>query len=78
MIQSTTYLDSIGNQELIPQFTLTKFENTEDEWNVREMFQILKRALNQFFGAMDHNMVIKNKLSNVNYKIYPIHFIQHY
>ena len=59
MIESSTYMDSLQNQELVPQFTLSAFEGPEDEWNVREMFQILWHAINQYFGAMDHNMVYK-------------------
>ena len=59
MIESSTYMDSLQNQELVPQFTLSAFEGPEDEWNVKEMFQILVHAINQYFGAMDHNMVYK-------------------
>ena len=57
MIESTTYMDSVGQQELVPQFTLNMFENPEDEWNMREMKEIFQRIDDQFNGNMEHNFV---------------------
>ena len=57
MIESTTYVDSKNQRRLVPQFTLSPFEDSQDEWTAFETIQILKRAKHQFFGNMNHNMV---------------------
>ena len=57
MIESTTYMDSVIQQELVPQFTLNMFENPEDEWNMREMMEMFQRIDDQFNGNMQHNFV---------------------
>ena len=32
MIESTTYMDSKNRRKLVPQFTLSPFEDPKDEW----------------------------------------------
>ena len=61
MIESTTYMDSVRKYELVPQFTLSAFENPGDEWSLYEKLDILRRANEQFNGDMKHNMVSTNK-----------------
>ena len=60
MIESTTYLDSVKKQELVPQFTLSSFANPDDEWSIFENIEMMKRANEQFNGNMEHNMARKN------------------
>ena len=57
MIQSTTYMDSVKNNRLVPQFTLSPFENAEEEWSRAEVLRLFARAYSQFLGNMNHNMV---------------------
>ena len=65
MIESTTYMDSVRNHELVPQFTLSAFDNPDDEWSLYENLDILGRANEQFTGEMKHNLVSrKNKHTN--------------
>ena len=60
MIESTTYVDSVKNHELAPQFTLSAFDNPDDEWNIFDKIEILRRANEQFNGDMEHNIVSRN------------------
>ena len=60
MIESTTYMDSVEKDELVPQFTLSAFENPDDEWNFYEKLAILRRMNEQFNGDMKHNMASTN------------------
>ena len=57
MIQSTTYVDSVERKELVPLFTLNKFDNPDEEWNTTEMREIFQRIDTQFNGNMKHNFV---------------------
>ena len=57
MIQSTTYLDSVANGELVPQITLSPLANPDEEWTTLEMGDILMKQSNQIFGIGDHNGV---------------------
>ena len=57
MIESTTYMDSVKNHELVPQFTLNPLVNPEDEWTTREMLELFQKSNEQFNGDMEHNMV---------------------
>ena len=52
MIESTTYMDSVEKNELVPQFTLSAFENPDDEWNFYEKLAILRRMNEQFNGRV--------------------------
>ena len=62
MIQSTTYMDSVANGELVPQITLNPLENPEDEWTLLEIGEILAKQTKQWFNFGDgkHNGVITN------------------
>ena len=57
MIESTTYMDSLEAGELVPQITLNKLKNPDEEWTVLEMKKIGERSINMFFGDMTHNAV---------------------
>ena len=57
MIESTTYMDSVKNHELVPQFTLNPLVNPDDEWTTREMLELFQKSNEQFNGDMEHNMV---------------------
>ena len=59
MIESTTYKDNVERGELVPQITLNRLANPEDEWNLLEMQEIGSRSLNQMMGDMTHNSVSK-------------------
>ncbi len=54
MIQSTTYLDSVANGELVPQITLSPLANPDEEWTTLEMGDILMKQTNQIFGNGNH------------------------
>jgi carotenoid cleavage dioxygenase-like enzyme len=41
MLESPNYIDSVNAGELIPQVTLNKFTNPEDEWNFIEKTEIM-------------------------------------
>ena len=60
MIQSTTYVDSVANGELVPQITLNSLENPEDEWTMLEIGEIVAKMTKQWFhfGDGTHNGVI--------------------
>ena len=60
MIQSTTYMDSVANGELVPQITLNSLANPEDEWTLLEMGEIVSKMTKQWFhfGDGKHNGVI--------------------
>ena len=60
MIQSTTYVDSVANGELVPQITLNSLENPEDEWTMLEIGEIVAKMTKQWFhfGDGKHNGVI--------------------
>ena len=62
MIQSTTYLDSVANGELVPQITLSPLANPDEEWTTLEMGDILMKQSNQIFGIGNHNGVSYHKL----------------
>ena len=62
MIQSTTYLDSVANGELVPQITLSPLANPDDEWTTLEMGDILMKQTNQIFGNGNHFAVSYHKL----------------
>ena len=64
MIESTTYKDSVERGELVPQITLNKLANPDDEWNLMEMQEIGSRSLNQMMGDMTHNSVSNNYYQN--------------
>jgi len=53
-------MDSVEKDELVPQFTLSAFENPDDEWNFYEKLAILRRMNEQFNGDMKHNMASTN------------------
>ena len=57
MIASSTYIDSMEKGELVPQFTLSKFQNPEDEWTYWEYLEILQRGNEQYNGESEHNLV---------------------
>ena len=62
MIQSTTYMDSVANGELVPQITLNSLANPEDEWKMLEIGEIVAKMTKQWFhfGDGKHNGVILN------------------
>ena len=62
MIQSTTYLDSVANGELVPQITLSPLANPDEEWTTLEMGDILMKQTNQIFGNGNHFAVSYYKL----------------
>ena len=57
MIASSTYIDSMEKGELVPQFTLSTFQNPEDEWTYWEYLEIMQRGNEQFNGESEHNLV---------------------
>ena len=57
MVESTTYMDSVRNKELVPMALLGTFENPEDEWNMMEIVEIMGKATDQFNGDLEHNFV---------------------
>ena len=59
MIESTTYMDSVANGELVPQITLNALANPEDEWTFLETAEMLYKMTNQWnnFGDGKHNGV---------------------
>ena len=57
MIASSTYIDSVEQGELVPQFTLSTFQNPEDEWTYWEYLEIMQRGNEQFNGESEHNLV---------------------
>ena len=59
MIESTTYMDSVANGELVPQITLNAMANPEDEWTFLEVGEMLYKMTNQWnnFGDGKHNGV---------------------
>ena len=61
MIQSTTYLDSVANGELVPQITLSPLANPDEEWTTLELGEILMKQTNQIFHMGKHNGVSKHK-----------------
>ena len=65
MIQSTTYMDSVANGELVPQITLNSLENPEDEWTMLEIGEIVAKMTKQWFHIGDgkHNGVILYTMS---------------
>ena len=65
MIQSTTYMDSVANGELVPQITLNQLANPEDEWTLLEIGEILAKQTKQWFNFGDgkHNAVIMYTMS---------------
>ena len=65
MIESTTYMDSLEAGELVPQITLNKLKNPDEEWTLLEMEKIGERSINMFFGDMTHNAV------SFIYKLFP-------
>ena len=60
MIHSTTYVDSVDNGELVPQITLNPLVNSEDEWTLLEIGEIVAKMTKQWFhfGDGKHNGVI--------------------
>ena len=65
MIQSTTYMDSVANGELVPQITLNSLANPEDEWTLLEIGEIVAKMTKQWFhfGDGKHNGVIMSLIS---------------
>ena len=57
MIASSTYIDSMEKGELVPQFTLSTFQNPADEWTYWEYLEIMQRGNEQFNGQSEHNLV---------------------
>ena len=57
MIESTTYMQSVENGELVPQITLSKLAVPEEEWTLLDMEKILEKNMNQWFGDMTNNAV---------------------
>ena len=57
MIASSTYMDSVEKGELVPQFTLSTFQNPEDEWTYWEYLEIMQRGSEQYNGESEHNLV---------------------
>jgi len=43
MVASSTYMDSMENGELVPQITLSTFQNPEDEWTYWEYLEMFQR-----------------------------------
>ena len=68
MIESTTYMDSVANGELVPQITLNAMANPEDEWTFLEVGEMLYKMTNQWnnFGDGKHNGVNINCVYNVS------------
>ena len=65
MIESTTYMDSLEAGELVPQITLNKLKNPDEEGTLLEMEEFGERSINMFFGDMTHNAV------SFIYKLFP-------
>ena len=61
MIQSTTYVDSVANGELVPQITLSPLANPDEEWTTLELGEILMKQTNQIFHMGKHFGVSNNK-----------------
>ena len=61
MIQSTTYVDSVANGELVPQITLSPLANPDEEWTTLELGEILMKQTNQIFHMGKHNGVSNHK-----------------
>jgi carotenoid cleavage dioxygenase-like enzyme len=55
MIQSTTYVDSVANGELVPQITLSPLANPDEDWTTLELGEILMKQTNQIFHMGKHN-----------------------
>ena len=62
MIQSTTYVDSVANGELVPQITLSPLANPDEEWTTLELGEILMKQTNQIFHMGKHNGVSNHKI----------------
>lgn len=55
MLESPNYVASKDKGELVPQLTLNKFDNPEDEWSWWEKLQIVfKMFLGDEFGIYSH------------------------
>ena len=61
MIQSTTYVDSVANGELVPQITLSPLANPDEEWTTLELGEILMKQTNQIFHMGGRNGVSNHK-----------------
>jgi len=60
MIESTTYMDSLKAGELVPQITMNKLKNPDEEWTLMDMEKIGERAINEMLGDMTHNAYDNN------------------
>lgn len=55
MLESPNYVASKDKGELVPQLTLNKFDNPDDEWSWWEKLQIVfKMFLGDEFGIYSH------------------------
>ena len=59
MIQSTTYLDSVENGELVPQITLSPLANPDDEWSTLELGEILYKQTISY--SIFHKLICYSK-----------------
>ena len=57
MVESTTYMDSVANGELVPQVTLNTLANPDEEWTALEIGDILYRQMTQWYGDLSSNAV---------------------
>ena len=57
MVESTTYMDSVANGELVPQVTLNTLANPDEEWTALEIGDILYRQITQWYGDLSSNAV---------------------
>ena len=57
MVESTTYMDSVAAGELVPQVTLNKLANPDEEWTALEIGDILYRQMTQWYGDLSSNAV---------------------
>ena len=57
MIESTTYMDSVEAGVLVPQITMNKLKNPDEEWTLMDVEKIGERAINEIMGDMTHNAV---------------------
>jgi len=60
MVESTTYMDSVAAGELVPQVTLNKLANPDEEWTALEIGDILYRQMTQWYGDLSSNAYDNN------------------
>ena len=66
MLESPNYVASKEKGELVPQLTLNKFDNPEDEWSWWEKLQIVfKMFTGDEFGIYSHYLNIFFSSQNI-------------